>query len=265
MPDYTFQNTAAPTAARGAAVDTPMTIMVLVLTLLLMLAAALVAYALTDRPRRDWPKPVTSAAPVLVDIAAESSFATPPPELPATPSPAEAALTPRMRAALDYTARRYRVSATALQPVFAAAQITAGELGLDPLLIIAVIGVESSFNPLSESTQGAQGLMQVIPRFHREKFPAGADGMHLFDPVANVRVGARALQEYIRDLGGLTDGLQQFAGSRDDVTQSYAEKVLAERERLEFVARRQTAATSATRVGAGDGPAAPARITISMM
>ncbi len=260
MSEYIFQNAAAPVAARGAAVDTPMAIIVLVLTLLLVLAAALAIYALTDRPRPDWPSPVSRADPVLVDIATGGQFAA----LAAAPLPAEAALTPRMRAALDHTARRYRVSATALQPVFAAAQVTASELGLDPLLIIAVIGIESSFNPLSESTQGAQGLMQVIPRFHREKFPAGADGMHLFDPVANVRVGARALQEYIRNLGGLADGLQQFAGNRDDVTQSYAEKVLAERERLEFAARRHTASTSATRTGAVDGPT-PARMTISML
>ncbi|MDP1526171.1 MAG: transglycosylase SLT domain-containing protein [Rhodocyclaceae bacterium] len=248
MTDHTFQHAADPIAARGAAVDTQMTIMVLALTLLLVLVATLVVYAVPNRP---WP--VSSAAPVRVDSAVGGQFTAQPivlpAELPATPLPAEEALTPHMQAALDYTARRYRVSATALQPVFAAAQITAGELGLDPLLIIAVIGIESSFNPLSESTQGAQGLMQVIPRFHRNKFPAGADGMHLFDPVANVRVGARALQEYIRDLGGLTDGLQQFAGSRDDVTQSYAEKVLAERERLELAARRQTGTTSSTSAG----------------
>ena len=264
MSDYTLQNAAARTATRGVAVNIPMTVITLLLPLFLVLLAALVVPMLTDRPRRDSPRPVVVADPVGGDITEGAPYSA----LPAVRSPAAVeALTPHMRAVLDYTARRYRVSAVALEPVFAAAQVTAGDLGLDPLLIIAVIGIESSFNPLSESTQGAQGLMQVIPRFHRDKFPAGADGMHLFDPIANIRVGARALQEYIRDVGDLATGLQQFAGNRDDVTQSYAEKVSAERERLEFVARRETATTnptSATRVGAVNGPA-PARTTISVL
>lgn len=253
MSDNALQNAAAPAATRIAAIDIPTLIMALVLVLL-VLAAALV-YALTERSAPDWPGPGSGADPVLVSIAAGGK----PVALPAAPSGAEEALTPRMRAALDYTARRYRVSATALQPVFAAAKAAAGDLGLDPLLIIAVIGVESSFNPLSESTQGAQGLMQVIPRFHRDKLPASADSMHLFDPVANVRVGARALWEYIRDSGDLAYGLQKFAGNRDDATQSYAEKVLAEKERLESAACRQT--TSAACVGA-DGTT---RTTLSLL
>lgn len=268
MSDHTLQNTAARSVTRGAGVDIRMTVIGLLLPLFLVLAAVLAAlaiHALTDRPHRNWPMPVGSADQILVDIAAGGPPVVLPAALPAAPSSGDdEALTQHMRAVLDYTARRYRVSATALQPVFAAAQVAAGELGLDPLLIIAVIGIESSFNPLSESTQGAQGLMQVIPRFHRDKFPAGVDGMHLFDPVANVRIGARALQEYIRDIGDLAQGLQQFAGNRDDVTQSYAEKVLAERDRLESVARGQTATTSAERGGAASGPA-PARTKLSML
>ena len=73
-------------------------------------------------------------------------------------APAEA-LSPRMRGALDYVAKRYRVSNDALLPVFATAQAAGRDLKLDPLLIIAVIGVESGFNPLSQSVVGAQGLM----------------------------------------------------------------------------------------------------------
>lgn len=149
------------------------------------------------------------------------------------------ALTPRMQAALDYASRRYRVSAQALQPIFAVAQESAQELHLDPLLIVAVIAIESRFNPLSESVMGAQGLMQVIPRFHQDKLPVDAGKLPLFDPEINVRVGARALQEYIRRNGGVTSGLQQFAGAAEDPEQAYAAKVLAEKERMETNVRRR--------------------------
>jgi hypothetical protein len=147
-------------------------------------------------------------------------------------------LSPKLRAVLDDVAHRYRVSAAALVPVFAAAQATAREQHLDPLLIIAVIAIESRFNPFSESPMGAQGLMQVIPRFHQDKLPEDAGKMAFLDPITNVQVGAQALRESIRRNGDLLDGLQQFGGAADDEQQAYANKVLAEKERLEQVARR---------------------------
>ncbi|HMV00346.1 MAG TPA: transglycosylase SLT domain-containing protein, partial [Rhodocyclaceae bacterium] len=96
--------------------------------------------------------------------------------------PSRENLSPRMRGALDYVSRRYRVSTEALEPVFATAQSVGRNLRLDPLLIIAVIGVESGFNPLSQSSAGAQGLMQVLPRYHRDKLPDAAGSLPFFDP-----------------------------------------------------------------------------------
>lgn len=150
-------------------------------------------------------------------------------------------LTPRMRVALESVARRYRVSMDALEPIFTTAEASGRDLRIDPLLIVAVIAVESRFNPFSESVMGAQGLMQVIPRFHQDKLPKGADEMSFFDPVLNVRVGARVLKESIQRNGGVVPGLQQFAGAADDAEQRYAGKVLAEKARLESVAARARA------------------------
>ncbi|WP_153145141.1 transglycosylase SLT domain-containing protein [Dechloromonas sp. H13] len=147
-------------------------------------------------------------------------------------------LNPRMRGALDYVSRRYRVSTEALQPIFATAQAVGRELHLDPLLIIAVIGVESGFNPFSQSVVGAQGLMQVMPRFHMDKLPDEADQAAFLDPVTNVQVGARVLKESIRRNGGVERGLQQFAGASNDPDRRYSSKVLAEKQRLEQAALR---------------------------
>ena len=147
-------------------------------------------------------------------------------------------LNPRMRGALDYVSKRYRVSTEALLPIFATAEVAGRELRLDPLLIIAVIGVESGFNPFSQSVVGAQGLMQVMPRFHMDKLPEEADRSAFLDPVTNVQVGARVLKESIRRNGGVTSGLQQFAGASNDPDRRYASKVLAEKQRLEQAAQR---------------------------
>lgn len=163
-------------------------------------------------------------------------------ELPAPPQPLVETLSPKMQGALNYVSRRYRVSTEALQPIFATAQSVGRELRLDPLLIVAVIGVESGFNPFSQSVFGAQGLMQVVPRFHLDKLPEEADQSAFLNPVTNVQVGARVLKESIRRNGGLEDGLQQFGGAINDPDRRYSTKVLAEKQRLEqaFIARRTT-------------------------
>ena len=148
------------------------------------------------------------------------------------------ALNPRMRGALDYVSRRYHVSTDALQPIFATAQAVGRDLHLDPLLIIAVIGIESGFNPFSQSVVGAQGLMQVMPGIHKDKLPEEADQSAFLDPVTNVQVGAKVLKESIRRNGGIEGGLQQFAGAANDPDRRYSSKVLAEKQRLEQAALR---------------------------
>jgi hypothetical protein len=69
-----------------------------------------------------------------------------------------------------YLARRYKV---APEPVSRLVQEawTVGELvKLDPTLILAVMAVESSFNPFAQSPVGAQGLMQVMTKVHDDKY-----------------------------------------------------------------------------------------------
>lgn len=170
--------------------------------------------------------------------------------------PARTGLSASMALALESVAQRYRVSPEALQPIFLVAQAAAKDL--DPLLIIAVIGIESGFNPFAQSVMGAQGLMQVIPRYHREKLPAEAGNGAFLDPINNVRVGAQILHEAIRRQGGLIEGLQYYAGAADDPERGYANRVMAEKQRLELAVRgrKSLAVTSGNTVRQ---PAAPAR------
>src|SRR5581483_2182594 len=63
-------------------------------------------------------------------------------------------------------AKRYRVADDATRQFVAIAYREARRNHLDPLLVLAVIAVESRFDPRAESDSGAMGLMQVIPRYH---------------------------------------------------------------------------------------------------
>lgn len=159
------------------------------------------------------------------------------PHLPVTLA-ASAARDPQQRALADHLARRFRVSADALDELVREAYAVGETARLDPLLILAVMAVESSFNPIAESDFGAKGLMQIVPRFHLDKLAAHGGEDAVLDPRINIRVGAQILREYVRQAGGLEEGLQLYAGAADDPSQSYAQKVTAEKRRLASVIAR---------------------------
>ncbi|HMW55308.1 MAG: transglycosylase SLT domain-containing protein [Candidatus Accumulibacter phosphatis] len=173
--------------------------------------------------------------------AAESANTIEVPETEAL-KPAAEELPLRLQRVLDFVSRRYRVAPEALVPIFEAAQAVGRERRLDPLLIIAIIGIESRFNPFAESASGAKGLMQVIPGYHLDKIPQGAGLQPFLDPVTNIQVGVHVLEEAIRWRGGLTAGLQHYGGAPEDPETGYANKVIAEKERLEQAARRNSGA-----------------------
>jgi len=126
------------------------------------------------------------------------------------------------------------------------AYVAGSATGVDPLLILAVMAVESRFNPFAESDFGAKGLMQVVPRFHLDKLAAHGGEEAVLDPRTNIHVGARILREYVRRTGSLEEGLQLYAGAGDDPTQGYAQKVIAEKRRMaDVVARIPRLATNA--------------------
>jgi soluble lytic murein transglycosylase-like protein len=149
----------------------------------------------------------------------------------------EIAPDPGQQALSEYVSRRYFVAATITERMVAAAYRAAAEVGLDPLTVLAVIAVESRFNPIAESNMGAKGLMQIIPRFHLDKLHAAGGVDAVFDPEANIMVGARILQEYVYRGGTLEAGLQQYNGASRDANAYYSQRVMAERERLEQAMR----------------------------
>ena len=118
--------------------------------------------------------------------------------------------------------------------------------GLDPLLILAVMAVESSLNPSAESEYGAKGLMQVVPRFHLDKLAYHGGEESVLDPRTNIRVGAEILRDYIQRAGDLRTGLQMYAGAVEDAASQYAQRVLAEKSRLGQAASSPTGRRVAT-------------------
>lgn len=137
----------------------------------------------------------------------------------------------------EWLSRRYRVAGDAANMFVATAYSTAHEIKLDPLLILAVMAIESGLNPFAESPMGAQGLMQVMSKVHSDKFEEVGGKQAALNPVANIRVGAQILKDYVTRTGSVEGGLKTYVGAGAfDNDSGYGNKVLAEYRRLKQVA-----------------------------
>jgi hypothetical protein len=130
-----------------------------------------------------------------------------------------------------YLSRKYHVNADAADLMVGAAYLAGHDAGIDPSLLLAVIAVESGFNPFAESMVGAQGLMQVMSKIHEDMFDTYGKNAAL-DPVANIRVGALILKDCIRRGGSVRDGLRLYVGSMTQDDGGYGARVLQERDHI---------------------------------
>jgi Transglycosylase SLT domain len=146
---------------------------------------------------------------------------------------------PKDQAAMtQWLSRKYRVAPEPLSALVAEAFVIGEKTKIAPSLILAVMAIESRFNPYAQSHVGAQGLMQVMTRVHSDKYEAFGGKLAAFDPLTNLRVGAKILQDCIKNAGGSVEqGLKLYVGAALLVEDGgYADKVLAEEERLRSVA-----------------------------
>lgn len=154
-------------------------------------------------------------------------------------------LTAEQRNIASFVASKYRVGVDEVQHFVAHAYRAAREFRLDPHLILAIVAIESSFNPNARSPKGAQGLMQVLTRVHTDKFAPFGGASAAFDPVANITVGSAILKEYLVREGSVEGALKSYVGaallSHDF---GYGRKVLGERDRIAAAAQGQQLAAA---------------------
>jgi soluble lytic murein transglycosylase-like protein len=122
----------------------------------------------------------------------------------------------------------------------------AEDAGLDPVLVMAVIGVESRWEPSAVSERGARGLMQLRKAAQAgEEREAGLAPGDVHDPVHNVRMGVRYLARMVEDFGDEDLGLMAYnagptrflsylvaVGEIPDSIQSYVRKVRREERKI---------------------------------
>jgi len=156
----------------------------------------------------------------------------------------------RQQAAVaQWLSRRYRVAPEPVSRLVQEAWTLGAKAQLDPTLILAIMAIESSFNPFAQSPVGAQGLMQVLTRVHDDKYESFGGNHAAFDPLTNLRVGVQVLKDCIARAGSLEGGLRFYVGAAnlpDDG--GYAAKVLGEQNYIRQVAAGRNVAVGAPQV-----------------
>ena len=137
------------------------------------------------------------------------------------------------RAVADFFEKKYNLDRAKIEEYVSNTILIAKEVNIDPVLLLAVISVESNFNPNTKSHAGAEGLMQVMTSVHKDKYAIFGGTSEAAKPEVNIRVGAYILKYLIATAGSLRNGLKYYVGAANaEDDGGYAEKVIAERNRL---------------------------------
>ena len=193
--------------------------------------------------------PTVEEEPDVIELTAvERATAANPKELPT-----------RQAAVAYWLSKKYGVAPEPLSVLVAQAFEIGQKAKLDPTLILAIMAIESGFNPFAQSPVGAQGLMQVMTKIHHDKYENFGGGFAAFDPVTNLRVGVKVLQECISRAGSIEGGLKYYVGAANLADDGgYAGKVLAEHARLTAVMGGKKPAPTSPRLMASPASPAPA-------
>ncbi|MFL9908784.1 lytic transglycosylase domain-containing protein [Paraburkholderia sp. RL17-337-BIB-A] len=164
-------------------------------------------------------------------VEAQSAFAVQPPSAASDATsdsdlPALGDITTLLRA-------QFRVTPTESMKIARAVLIEADRQAISPILLLAVMSVESSFDRYAVSIAGARGLMQILPAAHPRLIAGTTD---LSDPAINVRIGSTILRDYLDESGGDLDAalLRYSGGGR-----GYARRVVLRMQRLDASLRHE--------------------------
>lgn len=103
-----------------------------------------------------------------------------------------------------------RVSHSTAKQIASSVKKHANKHNLDPNLVLRIMHVESRFDPKAKSWHGAIGLMQIIPKYHKDLIR----GRSLFNIETNIEVGVQILAGYKLQHRTMYRALQAYNGSQ---------------------------------------------------
>lgn len=144
-----------------------------------------------------------------------------------------------------WLSNKYRVSQEPLAALVSEAWALGERSQIAPTLILAVMAIESRFNPFASGSQGGLGLMQIEPDAHTGALSPFGGRLAAFDPLTNLRVGTRMLQGLIQETNTMEDALRLYSLASGQVNNdAYVDRVLAEQKLLDNVSQGAKTASS---------------------
>lgn len=141
----------------------------------------------------------------------------------------------------------------AAQPYLPMVEASARRHGLDSALVLAVIDVESDFNPRAVSSKGAMGLMQLMPGTARDLGVTKP-----FDPAQNIAGGTHYLAMMLAEFGDIRLALAAYNAGPKNVckyggvppfaeTRAYVKEVIAQYAKYRALDQKSTASKNPAR------------------
>lgn len=141
----------------------------------------------------------------------------------------------------QWLSKKYRVAPEPMSAIVVQAFETGQYLQLEPTLILAVMAIESGFNPFAQSAVGARGTKRTPAKAQMYAYELWSDPLKAFDPINNLRIGAKVLLDCITQAGSIEGGLKRYViGSSTGNDSGYTDKVLLEQQRLKAIFLGQT-------------------------
>jgi soluble lytic murein transglycosylase-like protein len=135
----------------------------------------------------------------------------------------------KIQSLASYISDEYNVDIANAQNIVQTSFLESEKHQIEPMLILSIIGVESKFNFRAISGQGAVGLTQIMPKYHKSKISSiKKQHLDLFSIKGNIVVGIQVIKEYIALANGnIQVALQMYNGTLFDKKKAYSKKVFA--------------------------------------
>ncbi|PQV53825.1 lytic transglycosylase domain-containing protein [Paraburkholderia sp. BL21I4N1] len=190
-----------------------------------MLAAIALSFGVAAQAADAQSAAVTPVAVASNSISASMSNSTSD-SIPESALPSLSDITAMLRA-------QFRVAPMESMTIARAVLTESDRHAISPVLLLAVMSVESSFDRHAVSVAGARGLMQVLPSAHPQLIAGTTD---LSDPAINVRIGTTILRDYLDASGGdLAAALLRYSGGG----RGYARRVVLRMQSFDASLRRE--------------------------
>lgn len=136
---------------------------------------------------------------------------------------------------IQYIHNKYRINYNDAEKIVEQAYIHGNKHNIEPSLIIGIIEHESAFKKNIVSKANAVGLMQIVPKYHRQRIAniTNKNNQTIQHIETNIELGTNILKDYINRYSNIGRALQAYNGSHN--SNRYSRVVFRKQNNIENI------------------------------